>query len=662
MEAWHFREISFVQARISRIFSIAGAAIACAVLTACNGGNGSTTSVPVANAPISNTAQTQSSLLPAVGSVPAATLPSAQLTDAASAALAAFAPNYFGYVSWFWGDQKTWTINCDKPFYFPPNTCLVAHAQSGAAQLDGPPLAAGLFVAISAASSSSQSNGLIVQSFRTSKTPFAAAPLPNGYVGPSPTPAPTPTPAFDKTYLGYVSYYWGDQKLWTINCDKPFYFPPKTCLVAHVQSGAKQIDGPPLAAGIFVQIFDTTKTSSASNGLIVTSFRTSKIPFYGSPVPNGYTGPTQPIPSDPPITLPTVAPTTTPTVGPTATPTAKPTGAPTPKPTATPTATPPPVAGSVYPPEWPAWTSASVFLQSLDFRNPGSHIASWSSRALNEYNVNHNGMGSWTTFTPLMIGNANDGSTPIYIAQNSDPAYKIHCTMYNCPSLEGLVIHVPTPYVVEHNGGGDGHLAVISPDKTKVYSFYQTRQPSGSTINIASGMTLPTNGSGWSVVYGGASNAAQASFVAGTVTAYDLLRGQINHALIVAAPCESGKVYPTIADPDGPCASGNGAPMGGHLWLNMTDAQIDAQGMPRTKVIIAKALAHYGAYIMDSAGANAWSIHRDGAAAPASAVARWTSLKATVLGGSDVWLTDGWPSAVVNSFRFLDPCVAQMTC
>jgi hypothetical protein len=331
---------------------------------------------------------------------------------------------------------------------------------------------------------------------------------------------------------------------------------------------------------------------------------------------------------------------------------------------ATPAPTPAPsvLGQSVYPPEWPAWTSNSVFLQNLDERNPALHVASWSSRALNEYNTNHNGMGSWKTFTPLQIGNANDGSTPVYIAQNSDPTFTVHCTEYPCPSVEGSAIHIPVPYIVENNGGGDGHFGVMSPDKTRVYSFYQMKQPSGSAVNASSGMMLLTNGIGFSTVYGGASNAAQASFIAGTVTAYDLLRGVIQHALIVAAPCESGKVYPTIADPDGPCASGNGAPMGARIWLNMSDAQIETLGMPTAKAIVAKALAHYGAFIMDSAGAQAWSIHRDGAGAPASAVARWTTLKATVLGGSNTWLSDDWPSALAGKFLFLDPCVTQLTC
>jgi hypothetical protein len=411
-----------------------------------------------------------------------------------------------------------------------------------------------------------------------------------------------------------------------MNCDKPTYFPPNTCLQVHVLAGVKQLDGPPLAKGVFVAILADSATSNSTKQLAAQWFRTSLTPFAGSPLPNGY-----------------VAPAATPT----------------PHATVAPSPTPPPLGGSIYPAGYPSWTSTDVFLQALP-ANP--RIAAWSATALNEYNTNHGGMGSWTTFTPLQPGNANDGSTPIYIAQNSDPTYTIRCTLYNCPGLEGSVIHVPTPYVVGRNGAGDGHFAVVAPDKSAVYEFYQAKQPSGGTINISSGTKFLTSGSAWSVSYSGAANAAQGSFVAGVVTADDLLKGHVDHALMIAVPCESGKVYPTLADPDGPCANGKGAPMGGRLWLNLTDAQIDALAMPNTKTTIAKALAHYGAFIMDSAGAQAFSIHREGAGGPTSAVSAWNSVKSTLLGGSDTWLSDGWPSAVVNSFQFLDPCVSQRTC
>jgi hypothetical protein len=102
--------------------------------------------------------------------------------------------------------------------------------------------------------------------------------------------------------------------------------------------------------------------------------------------------------------------------------------------------------------------------------------------------------------------------------------------------------------------------------------------------------------------------------------------------------------------------------MGGRLWLNLNDTQIDALGMPNTKTTIAKALAHYGAFIMDSAGAQAFSIHREGAGGPSSAATAWNTVKSTLLGGSSTWLGDGWPSTVVNNFKFIDPCVTQKTC
>jgi hypothetical protein len=259
--------------------------------------------------------------------------------------------------------------------------------------------------------------------------------------------------------------------------------------------------------------------------------------------------------------------------------------------------------------------------------------------------------------------------------------FTIHCTVYACPGLEGSTIHVPVPYVVEFNGTGDAHLVVISPDKAYSYEFYQIKQPSGSTINVASGVIFPMNGRGWETSYGGAANAGGSSFALAVVTAQDLLHGAINHALLLTTPCQgnksyggtdfagnpsSGNVYPTHASPDGPCTMYGGtvagAPMGARMWLDLTDAQIDGLGMPPVKTMVAKALAHYGAFMTDSNGAPSWSIFRQGASGPASAISDWATVKSTLLGGSDTWLSDGWPSAVVNNLKFLDACVTQNTC
>ena len=67
-------------------------------------------------------------------------------------------------------------------------------------------------------------------------------------------------------------------------------------------------------------------------------------------------------------------------------------------------------------------------------------------------------------------------------------------------------------------------------------------------------------------------------------------------------PCTSNtSVFPShTRTSDWLCADGQGAPYGAYFRLNMTDAQIDALGVPPYKRAIYTALAHYGAYVGDT--------------------------------------------------------------
>ncbi len=301
--------------------------------------------------------------VPATGPQPAATGASR------SAQAATPAPNFLGYVSYYWGDPTQWTINCGAPTYYPPNTCLVVNAAS-ATQLGGPALAVNEFVAITANAATASASGITALSFTTSLTPFPGSPLPPGYTGPTPgptgTPGPSPAPSTSPSaspgpsatpsaapsgspnFLGYVSYYWGDPKQWTINCGAPTYYPPNTCLVVNAAS-ATQLGGPALAVNDFVAITANAATASA-NGITALSFTTSLTPFPGSPLPPGYTGPT-PGPTTAPTASPKPTATPTPTAAPTATPapTASPAPTPTPAPTATPKPTTAPTGGATPP-------------------------------------------------------------------------------------------------------------------------------------------------------------------------------------------------------------------------------------------------------------------------------------------------------------------------
>lgn len=310
--------------------------------------------------------------------------------------------------------------------------------------------------------------------------------------------------------------------------------------------------------------------------------------------------------------------------------------------------------------------------QRLDSRNPASHVASWSASAISYYNSSGFAMGSWQSYDPLRIGNSGDAGTNTYLASNSDPTHVIHCTTYACPGLEGRAIHIPNNAVVEEataNSYSDKHMLVIDPSGRYVYELYQA-----STVlangNVTSGAIFDTYSSTAWIVAGeksGANDEAYVSIVAGEVTAKDLLQGSINHAMLLGAPCEgpTAHVYPTVygGQFDRPCSGGTGAPLGARLWLNMTDTQINAAGLDPVKTLVAKGLAHYGAFLHDSTGTSSWLLRRSGAGSGQGAT-DWQAainMYGSVL-TSGSWLSDNWPSAISTHFQWLDPCVSQLTC
>jgi hypothetical protein len=195
----------------------------------------------------------------------------------------------------------------------------------------------------------------------------------------------------------------------------------------------------------------------------------------------------------------------------------------------------------------------------MDLRGHTITVAANNATYLAEY-AGHGGLGSWQSDTPLAIGDPDyDKGTPVYYAQNSDPLYTLHCTQYGCPGFEGLQIHIPNPYTVEFqiSGTDDGHLVVVSPDKSKTYEFYQMPvQLGGGTINFTNGGCFTTaTTTGWTAWgnCGGQANAGQASFMPGQITPRDLLQGSIEHALMVTIPCDGPYgtgVYPNLSNND----------------------------------------------------------------------------------------------------------------
>ena len=387
-------------------------------------------------------------------------------------------------------------------------------------------------------------------------------------------------------------------------------------------------------------------------------------------------------------------PTVRPIASPAAAPTAVGTGPVTP--TASPVpgsvggqATPPPTQIEDHPtralPALPQFAN-SVFTVPLP-ANP--QVAAMSSQMLASYGSIQMQLGGFDTqptqFAP---------SPPIYWAKNSDPIYTIHCNAWpgnSCPSLEGKQIHAPlytkwgsypSPNCsgCSSHGNFDGHLVLISPDRTYEYDFWQADQfpgPNGGTWTVSSGEAFPISQynefgpSGWQ----GSATASDRALTAGVIWPSELLSGVIPHALILGPPCINGaNVYPSQSNSGLVCTGNAGLPEGSRIQLTMSDAQIQALPVSSWTKMVYTAMAHYGVYVTDTSGGNNWymggvtsivfTYTGIGLADPWPAVAAALGLQWSSLGSFSEYVSpqDGTIPDIHNYLRVIDPCVTQRTC
>jgi hypothetical protein len=217
----------------------------------------------------------------------------------------------------------------------------------------------------------------------------------------------------------------------------------------------------------------------------------------------------------------------------------------------------------------------------------------------------------------LVAGNADTASDwghPTYYAQPSDPVFRLDWTGGGPgAAIDGMQIRIPN--AAQAAGGGDGHMTVVEPDGWE-YDFWRvgTKPDGGGTMTFAGGGRTRVDGDGLD------SGATAANFgnLAGVIRAQELAAGRINHALFIVVACTSkgtsfgygtkttsngSMVYPASHGASA-CSSDTGdlPPVGARFQLAMTDAQIQALGVPGWKKTILTALAHYGGYVGDTGG------------------------------------------------------------
>ena len=401
----------------------------------------------------------------------------------------------------------------------------------------------------------------------------------------APTTAQTPAPG---RWLGYVSFYWGDAKHWTINCDAPSYYPPNTCLTVDA-SNAVQSGGPALAVGEFVEMY---ASSASASGLVLTSFTTATAPWGGSPLPNGYGA----------------------TPSPTSAPTAKPTTAPTTAPTATPTT---PASTSGFYSTLFAATSPLRMTVAQHKANGAQTLAASAMTSL---------WNQGRAYQPL--GDARQ--FPIYLAKSSDPLVTISCSQYGGQCYgTGTKVHVPSTATHQQVNGGDNHIIVVDPTLGLEWDGWQCANATascswGSLYTLgSSGIHGPGNHPGSEGVHGGY---AIALF---SIQPGEIAQGHIDHALGFNTVClNNPTVYPadTAAGGTDSSCGGTGPPSYGDLLhLTWTPAQIAASAYSTSCKVVLTALATYGGYTYDDGNT------------PGIELQSTSSLAWTSNGASDPW-------------------------
>lgn len=221
-----------------------------------------------------------------------------------------------------------------------------------------------------------------------------------------------------------------------------------------------------------------------------------------------------------------------------------------------------------------------------------------------------------------------DYTRPIYYADRDDPQVTIHSTEYPSDSVEGITIRIPALAKAPNFSNADAHIVIVDEHEGYEYDFWHV--PDGQdydsgVFNVGTGVKLPLSGPAhaWYETWGTATQAqADAGTTVGGDKAYgsavvagfaasqgqirmpDLAAGRIPHALfMVISAAAPGFVFPAMNA--GAVGSSSLPKMGAHLWLDMSDADINALSIQDYQKTVLRALHEFGAYTGDT-GAWHW--------------------------------------------------------
>jgi hypothetical protein len=207
--------------------------------------------------------------------------------------------------------------------------------------------------------------------------------------------------------------------------------------------------------------------------------------------------------------------------------------------------------------------------------------------------------------------NTNDYASPVYTA--SAGTTKVKVTQWDCQkkgysdsNLASQWAAVPIPSYATPSKGTDAEMSIYDPSSKTLWEFWQTRKVNGQWQACWGGRMQNTNTNPGTFPGHYGTTATSLPFMGGQITAEELQRGEIKHAIGIAmVELEHYTTYSWPANrSDGynPSKIPNRIPEGLRFRLDPR-INVDALPMTRTGKIIAKAAQKYGFVVWDKAGA-----------------------------------------------------------
>ena len=204
-----------------------------------------------------------------------------------------------------------------------------------------------------------------------------------------------------------------------------------------------------------------------------------------------------------------------------------------------------------------------------------------------------------------------DYASPVYTVGADVPTVKV--TQWDCqkrgmtdPGLAQQWAAVPIPDHAQQSKGTDGEMTIYQPSTNTVWEFWQTRKVDGKWQACWGGRLQNAQQSHGTFPGHYGTTATSLPFLGGQITAEELRRGEIKHAIGIAlVETEGAHLYSWPANrSDGlnPNKVPNRIPEGIRFRL---DPSIDVDKLPMSKAgkIIAKAAQKYGFIVWDKSGA-----------------------------------------------------------